>query len=66
MHWIASSENDTDTAALETRLHDTVDTTTRVSASPKCKATWRDFRGVKDHWSANLGLPFVRRNATPP
>ena len=56
MIWIAPSEKDHDNAALEKRLWDAADTATRVSASPECEATWRDFRRAKDHWSANSGL----------
>ena len=56
MHWIAPSEKDNNNPALEKRLWDTIDTATRVSANPECEATWRDFRGAKDHWSANSGL----------
>ena len=53
---IAPSGKDTVTPTLEKRLWDAADTATRVSATPKCEATWRDFRGAKDHWSANSGL----------
>jgi type I restriction enzyme M protein len=56
MIWIAPSGKDTATATLERRLWDAADTATRVSATPKCEATWRDSRGAKDDWSANPGL----------
>lgn len=53
MIWIAPTAKD---AALGKRLWDAADTATRVSAIPKCEATRRDFRGAKDHWSANSNL----------
>ena len=56
MLWIAPSEKDTANAVQEKRPLVAADTATRVSASPECEATWRDFRRAKDHWSANSGL----------
>ncbi len=56
MIWIAPSEKDDATAALEKRLWAAADIAARVSANPACEATRRDFREAKDDWSANSGL----------
>jgi hypothetical protein len=65
MIWIAPSEKDTANGSLEKKLWDAADTATRVSASPECEATWRDFREAKTRRSTKLLVAFKDEQRPP-